>query len=108
MKIAYFDCFSGISGDMVLGALLSAGCELEQLEGHLRQLPLTGWKIASTKVTRNGLAATRATVEYSESKHHRSLGNILKLIAGCCSTAADCGPSVGDLPAACGGRGPRA
>jgi len=80
MKIAYFDCFSGISGDMVLGALLGAGCELEELETHLRQLPLTGWKIASTKVTRNGLAATRAIVECSESKHHRSLGNILKLI----------------------------
>ena len=80
MKIAYFDCFSGISGDMVLGALLSAGCELEQLEGYLRQLPLTGWKIASTKVARNGLAATRATVEYAESKHHRSLGTILKMI----------------------------
>jgi len=80
MKIAYFDCFSGISGDMVLGALFGAGCEFEELEARLRQLPLTGWKIASTKVTRNGLAATRALVEYTESKHHRSLGSILQLI----------------------------
>ncbi len=55
MKIAYFDCFSGISGDMVLGALVGAGCDLEQLEAHLRQLPLTGWNIAGTRVTRNGL-----------------------------------------------------
>ena len=80
MKIAYFDCFSGISGDMVLGALLGAGCEIEQLEAHLRKLPLTGWTIKNTKVSRNGLAATRAIVEYAESKHHRSLGSILKLI----------------------------
>jgi len=80
MRIAYFDCFSGISGDMVLGALLGAGCELEQLEAHLRQLPLNGWKLASTRVTRNGLAATRVVVECAESRHHRSLGAILKLI----------------------------
>jgi len=80
MKIVYFDCFSGISGDMVLGALLSAGCEFDQLEAYLRRLPLTGWKITRENVKRNGLAATRLVVEYGESKHHRSLGHILKLI----------------------------
>lgn len=81
MKIAYFDCFSGISGDMVLGALLGAGCELEQIEAHLRRLPLTDWTIKRENVKRNGLAATKALVEYGASKHHRSLGHILKLIA---------------------------
>jgi uncharacterized protein (TIGR00299 family) protein len=80
MKIAYFDCFSGISGDMVLGALLSAGCELEPMEAHLRQLGLADWAIRRESVKRNGLAATRAIVEYGESKHRRSLGHILKLI----------------------------
>jgi pyridinium-3,5-bisthiocarboxylic acid mononucleotide nickel chelatase len=80
MKIAYFDCFSGISGDMALGSLVGAGCEFAQLEAHLHQLPLTGWTIAATKVNRNGLAATRVTVECSESHHHRSLSHILKLI----------------------------
>lgn len=80
MKIAYFDCFSGISGDMVLGALLSAGCEQEKLESYLRRLPLSEWKISTEKVKRNGLAASRAIVDYTESKHHRSLGTILKLI----------------------------
>src|ERR1700733_11284470 len=80
MRIAYFDCFSGISGDMVLGALVGAGWDLEQLEAHLRQLPLTGWKIAGTRVMRNGLVATRVVVECAESRHHRSLGAILKLI----------------------------
>jgi len=82
MKIAYFDCFSGISGDMVLGALVSAGCEVAQMEAHLRRLPLTDWNIAAKKVKRNGLAATQVLVEYGESRHHRSLGNILKLIQG--------------------------
>jgi uncharacterized protein (DUF111 family) len=39
MKIAYFDCFSGISGDMVLGALLGAGCELAELESSSAATP---------------------------------------------------------------------
>jgi uncharacterized protein (TIGR00299 family) protein len=80
MKIAYFDCSSGISGDMVLGAILSAGCELDRMEAQLRRLPLTDWKISREKVRRNGIAATRAIVEYGESRHHRSLGHILQLI----------------------------
>jgi hypothetical protein len=80
MKIAYFDCFSGISGDMVLGALVDAGCEVAQIESHLRQLPLSGWKIAAGKVERHGLRATQVTVEFRESHHHRSLSHILELL----------------------------
>ncbi len=81
MKIAYFDCFSGISGDMVLGALVDAGCDLSRLEAELRRLPLAGWKISAEKVTRRGLAATHVKVETSEHHHHRGLGTILGLIA---------------------------
>ena len=81
MKIAYFDCFSGISGDMVLGGLVDAGCNIEQLETELRRLPIAGWTIAAEKVNRKGLAATRVHVGCSESHHHRSLPVILELIA---------------------------
>ncbi len=80
MKIAHFDCFSGISGDMVLGAQVDAGCRLEHLEAELRRLPLGGWKISAEKVARGGLVATRAKVETAEHHHHRSLGTILSLI----------------------------
>jgi uncharacterized protein (TIGR00299 family) protein len=80
MKIAYFDCFSGISGDMVLGALVGAGCDIAELQAHLHQLPVTGWNLAATRVNRNGLAATRVVVDYAASHHHRSLGNILEII----------------------------
>jgi len=80
MKIAYFDCFSGISGDMVLGALVHAGCTLASLEAELRRLPLTGWKISAAKVRRGAIMATRVEVETTEHHHHRSLGTILQLI----------------------------
>ncbi len=80
MKIAYFDCFSGISGDMVLGALVDAGCALEHIEGELRRLPLGGWSISAEKVARGGLTATQVKVASSEHHHHRSLGAILELI----------------------------
>ena len=80
MKIAYFDCFSGISGDMVLGALVDAGCSFVQIETELRRLPVSGWKISAEKVKRGGLAATRVLVETSEQHHHRSLSVILDLI----------------------------
>src|SRR6266849_3996167 len=80
MKIAYFDCFSGISGDMVLGALVDAGCPLASLEAELRRLPLTGWKISAAKVRRGAVTAMRVEVETTEHHHHRSLGTILQLI----------------------------
>jgi pyridinium-3,5-bisthiocarboxylic acid mononucleotide nickel chelatase len=80
MKIAYFDCFSGISGDMVLGALVDAGCNLAQLETDLARLPVRGWKISAEKVARGTLAATRVKVEYPQPDHHRSLSTILRLI----------------------------
>jgi uncharacterized protein (TIGR00299 family) protein len=80
MKIAYFDCFSGISGDMTLGALLDAGCNLAEMEAHLRRLPVPGWKISSEKVVRRGFRATQVKVESSDPQRHRSLNEILQLI----------------------------
>jgi uncharacterized protein (TIGR00299 family) protein len=80
MKIAYFDCFSGISGDMVLGALVDAGCDLARLESDLARLPVPGWAISAEKVRRGALAATRVKVEYPQHDHHRSLSTILRLI----------------------------
>ncbi|MGA7792132.1 MAG: nickel pincer cofactor biosynthesis protein LarC [Candidatus Acidiferrales bacterium] len=80
MKIAYFDCFSGISGDMTLGALVDAGCNLAEMEAHLRRLPVPGWKISSEKVVRRGFRATQVKVESSDPQRHRSLNEILQLI----------------------------
>jgi hypothetical protein len=62
MKIAYLDCFSGISGDMCLGALVDAGVSLKQLLGELEKIPLKGYEIRVRKVKRAGITATKADV----------------------------------------------
>ncbi|HEV2222987.1 MAG TPA: nickel pincer cofactor biosynthesis protein LarC [Candidatus Acidoferrales bacterium] len=80
MNLAYFDCFSGISGDMVLGALVDAGVDLRELELELRKLNLEGWEISAEKVQRKAIRATKVNVETKESHHHRHLSPILKMI----------------------------
>ena len=78
--IAYFDCFSGISGDMVLGALVDAGADLRVIETDLRRLGLENWSISAEKVKRGAIFATRVKVETQEEHHHRGLSIILKRI----------------------------
>ena len=80
MTLAYFDCFSGISGDMVLGALVDCGLELARLEAELRKLHLHEWKISAQKVARKAIHATKVNVEYGAQHHHRHLADILKMI----------------------------
>ena len=80
MTLAYFDCFSGISGDMVLGALVDSGLELARLEAQLRKLHLHEWKISAQKVARKAIHATKVNVEYGAQHHHRHLSDILKMI----------------------------
>ncbi len=63
MKIAYFDCFSGISGDMCLGALVDAGVPLKELEKGLKRLNLKGYRLREQKVLRTGIAATKVDVK---------------------------------------------
>jgi uncharacterized protein (TIGR00299 family) protein len=80
MKYAYFDCFSGISGDMTLGALLDAGVSVEQLRGELQGLNVPGWELSTEKVWKNGMAATYAKVRTQDTQTHRSLSTILGII----------------------------
>jgi pyridinium-3,5-bisthiocarboxylic acid mononucleotide nickel chelatase len=80
--IAYFDCFSGISGDMVLGALVDAGADLRAIERELRKLGLENWNISADKVERGAFLATHVKVETHEDHHHRGLSDILKRVEG--------------------------
>src|SRR5260370_38280062 len=80
MKLAYFDCFSGISGDMTVGALVDAGCDVEQLRAGLRGLEVPGWAFTAEKVWKTGMAATYVKVKTEDQSKHRSLGAILELL----------------------------
>jgi len=62
MRHLHFDCFSGISGDMTLGALVDAGLSLKELVRALKDLPATGYRLRSRSVMRGGLAATKVDV----------------------------------------------
>lgn len=80
MTILYFDCFSGIAGDMILGALVDLGLNGAILRKELRKLPLTGYDIIVKKVELNHIAATDVTVTVTEDQHHRSLSDIIDLL----------------------------
>lgn len=65
-RIAYFDCFSGASGDMLLGSLLDAGLDVEELDADLALLNLTGYRLSVQRVTRHGLSGTHLQVDVSD------------------------------------------
>jgi len=65
-RLLYFDCFSGISGDMVLGALLDAGFPFDELQRALGSLAVPGLEVAHEQVLRAGLAATKFIVRAPE------------------------------------------
>ncbi len=81
MKIAYFDCFSGISGDMTLGAFLDAGLSLNTLSRELKKLKISGYELKSSKVMRGALSGTKFDcISKEKGLNHRSLKDIIALI----------------------------
>jgi pyridinium-3,5-bisthiocarboxylic acid mononucleotide nickel chelatase len=80
--IAYLDCFSGISGDMLLGALLDAGLPLDTLRAGLARLPLPGYTLDAERVSDHGITGTRALVRLDASTPHahRRLAAITALL----------------------------
>ena len=54
MKIAYFDCFAGASGDMILGALVDAGLDIDELKSELAKLHLDHYDLQAQKVVKRG------------------------------------------------------
>ena len=73
-RIIYFDCFSGISGDMVLGALVNMGIDIKEIQNQLNSLNLKGYKLNSRQVKRNGLVSTKVNVALNQTsqKSHRA------------------------------------
>lgn len=80
--LAYLDCFSGISGDMLLGALLDAGVDADALRAGLASLDLPGWSLESERITSHGISGTRAMVRLAKDvpHPHRRLADIESLL----------------------------
>jgi len=82
-RVLYFDCFSGISGDMILGALVDLGVDLESIRKGLKGLGVRGYTIKSRQVKRNGITATKVNVVSgisSRKNHKRSFRDIKNLL----------------------------
>jgi len=83
MKTIYFDCFSGISGDMIIGALLDLGLDIRFLENELKKLSLKDYKIRAKRIAKGGISAIKLDViEEGGKRHHyeRNLKEINKII----------------------------
>lgn len=83
MKIAYFDCFSGASGDMIMGSLLDAGLTLEHLRNQIKKLGLSHYDIGVEKVTKKGISGSQALIsidQHHHDHHHRHLSHIKQII----------------------------
>jgi uncharacterized protein (TIGR00299 family) protein len=81
MKILFYDCFSGISGDMNLGAMIDLGIEKSFLTGELEKLNLKGWELHAEKDQRHGISGTRVNIKQTLHEHvHRHFSDIEKII----------------------------
>lgn len=80
MTLAYFDCFSGISGDMILGAMVDLGLDLSDLTGALESLNLEEFHLEVREVASYGLRATKVDITIPESVLVRTFNNIRDLI----------------------------
>ena len=82
MKIAYLDCYSGIAGDMLLGALIDAGVPADALRAEIAKLGLEGVEVQAEKCVRRGITGTDVKVVTGHDHAHRHLSSIVKMIEG--------------------------
>jgi uncharacterized protein (TIGR00299 family) protein len=88
MKIAYLDCISGISGDMLLGALVDAGVDLAAIQSGVESLGLPHVRLSVAEVKKKGFRAANLTVEHPPEHVHRHLHHITEMIDRGTLTAA--------------------
>lgn len=83
MKVLYLDCFAGVSGDMLLGAMMDLGVTVQALSERLEGLGLSGYNLSAKKTVKVGIASTKASVDLVRPEHtHRHLPDILDIITG--------------------------
>ncbi len=80
MKVGYFHCFSGVSGDMILGSLVDAGLPIELLTAELAKLPLKGYRISAQPASRGVITGTQVNITLKGTGMRRNLKDILDLI----------------------------
>ncbi len=82
MRIAYFDCIGGASGDMLLAALIDAGCDIEELRGRLAALHLSDFELTMRRVAKNGFSAAKVDVNVADTAPERRLAEITAIVEG--------------------------
>jgi uncharacterized protein (TIGR00299 family) protein len=81
MKILCYDCFSGISGDMNLGAMIDLGIDSGFVINELNKLNVAGWELQVVRDQRHGISGTKVTVKQTKHEHaHRHIADIEKII----------------------------
>jgi len=80
MNIAYFDCASGIAGDMTLAALIDAGADLAAVQAGIDSLGLPGCRLVTSEVKRRGFRGLALTIEHEPEHKHRHLHHIAEMI----------------------------
>jgi len=81
MRIAYFDCFSGASGDMILGSMIDAGLNAQELRKELRKIPIRNVQLNVRKVLKRGISATQVIITGKrDERSHRNLKELLTII----------------------------
>ena len=80
MKSAFLDAFSGLSGDMIAGAMLDAGADFDDLRAALASLPLDGYRVATRRKVVSGISALKFDVEVSAAQPERHLSDIREIV----------------------------
>ena len=105
MKTAYFDAFSGLSGDMIVGAILDCGADFGELERAIKSMPIAGYRLSTRRKTLSGISALKFDVAVTEPQPERHFGEIRALIDSSPARRYDQTSRDFDLRSARAGRG---
>lgn len=86
MKTAYFDAFSGLSGDMIVGAILDCGADFHAFERAINAVPIAGYRMLTRRKVSSGISALKFEVEVTEPQPERHFAEIRTMIASAALT----------------------